>query len=1041
MAKGVAKRAAERLRERSVQGEERVKQTIRSSVVTLCLTLASAAAAQLEPPAPAAPGARVPPLPAQSSEPSQRPTQSGFLPLDGGVFSPAYAASTLADAAPSEGASAASWQDAGVEWAEEPTADSTSLPVPLDESAELEAAESAPAGRDEPMIVTGSRIRRPTSFAPSAAVDVVDRSQLERTGASNMADVIGSLTASQGAGFQGGGDLTTVSAGTASVNLRGLGTGATLVLINGRRHTPSGAGTDQVFADLSVIPLAAVERIELLKGGGSALYGADAVGGVVNIITRKNWEGFRAELDGQATTKWDQHDLTATGAWGVSSERGRALVSMSYFRRTELTAADRDFTRGQNISQQGNPGSYHVIGFDPANPRRRFPDPGCMNAEGSAVATGIVNGVPSVDQTCTFDFRKYSALLGNLSRANMFGSAEYDLTSHTTVFSEVLASRMRTDGVSSPSYAIPPPLPVVPADHIDNPWGKPAAFFGRPLGAESGAARNTAMDDTLRLVTGLKGDLEGVARDSMFESWGWELFGSWGVSRYSQQIQDNLREPLQTALNSCSNPNDLSRCFNPFYSAVDGTGTPNSQAVIDSFVGTYVFATEHALHTYNGGLNGMLFELPGGEVGMAIGAEVRREWRTTQADHDAEQERYGFLIGNRDSKAGRNVYSGYLELLWPFFRGVELQTAVRVEHYDDIDATTPSPFAGLTLTPSEIIGRERVAPALRRLQLRGSVTSAFRAPTVYQSNPNYAIVPTLLTLTNPPTSQFIPVQGFGNPDLDPERALVASAGLSFQPVDELLLSGEFWNYHYRDRIVLENAQQALANDEGLAATGQRDARVLRDALGNLQRVQVRQVNIDGSIVTNGFDFGATATLTGATFGRSVDAWGALSFGVQGTYTMNYEIPRAQAGSRTVPGTFPARSLPPPDCDRKSCEAAGSRNVKNFAPPIPRYRLNFPISYSNRGHMASLIAHYTSKLADDNAVGPTGRLGTVDPWTTVDLQYGYAHKLEGGRELTFRIGLYNLFDADPPRAVENSGFESLIHDPRGRMAYAKLIGSF
>jgi iron complex outermembrane receptor protein len=894
---------------------------------------------------------------------------------------------------------------------------------------------AAAAEEEEAMVVTGSRIRRPTSFAPASAVDIIDRNQLERSGATNMADVVASLGSAQGSGFQGGGDTSTVSAGTVAVNLRGLGTGATLVLINGRRMVPSGAGTEQVFADLSVMPLAAVERIELLKGGGSALYGADAIGGVINIITRKNWEGARAEVDTQSTTRLDQNDVTVSGGLGVNSERARATVAFSYFRRTELTADERDFTRGKSISIQGSPGTY----YDLTNPKApRFADPGCMNAQDSMVVSAPSGGA-TPSRTCVFDFRKYVSLLGNLNRTNMFANAEYDLTPHTTVYAEVMASRMRADGISSPSYPLPT-LPVVPANHVDNPFGRPVLWLGRPLGSANGAVRNEATDDTMRLVSGVKGDFEHIASGSFLESWGWELFGSWGTSRYSQLIQDNLREPLQTALNSCSNPADLSRCFNPFYSATDGTGTPNSQAVINSFSGTYVFATEHTLHTYNAGLNGQLFKLPGGEVGVAVGGEVRREWRTTQADHDAELERYGFLIGNRDAKAQRNVYSGYLEVLWPFLHGLELQTAVRVEHYDDIDTTTPSPFAGITLTPADILGRERVAKLWRKLQLRGSVTQAFRAPTVYQSNPGYSIIPTQLTVAGG-ALRFIPVQGFGNPDLHPERALVASTGFSWQPVAALLLSSEFWSYTYRDRIVLENAQQAVTTDESLMASGQRDLRVVRDATNNIERVRVQLRNFAGTITTRGLDFGGTLNLGAATLDGVSEAWGALSLGFQGTYTLTYDFPRDQAGPRIIPNTTPTQALPPPHCGRSSCEAAGSRNAKNFAPPIPRWRLSFPVSYSHGGHMAAVITRYISKLEDDNAVSSTGSLGTLDPWVTVDVQYGYVFKVRGGREIVARIGVYNLFDAAPPPAVENAGFEPLVYDPRGRMAYAKLSGRF
>jgi iron complex outermembrane recepter protein len=882
------------------------------------------------------------------------------------------------------------------------------------------------------MVVTASRIRRPATFAAAASVESIDRKQLERTGATNMADVVGSLTAAQGSGYQGAGNAASAASGTASINLRGLGSGATLVLINGRRLVPSGGGTDQSFGDLSVMPLAAVERIEILKGGGSALYGADAVGGVINIITRHNWEGVRAEIDGQSTTSFDQQDLTASGGFGVAGEHGGLTMALSYFRRTQLTADERDFTRGRTISQQGNPGTFLIPGIDPANPAAiaRVSDPGCASAPGSSVAP---------DGTCLFDYRQYWTLLGNLERANVFSSADYELGRHVTVFAEALASRMRTDGVASPSNPLPSP-PTIPANHVDNPFGRTVLFSGRPLGAAAGPGRNGAADDTLRFVTGLKGDLgSGSERQ---ESWEWDVHASWGLSRYSSEIGDTLKQPFQDALNGCSDPSNLSNCFNPFYSSVDGTGTPNSQQVIDRFMGTYTYANEHSLQTYNAGMAGSLFALPGGEVGLAFGGEVRRESRTTETDHDAETRRYAFYIGNDDRKAQREVYSGYLEMLWPFYRGIELQTAVRVERYTDIDKTSPSPSGGLTLSPADIAGRARAPAWLRRLQLRSQVTSAFRAPSVYQSARGSYVVPTALSVSLPrPTQTFVPVEAMGNPNLQPERALVATAGLFWQPLDELALRGEFWNYNYHDRIVLENAQQAVANDEMLMASGEHDPRVIRTATGGIERVQVSQVNVDGSVITNGIDFGATVTLTGATFGRSVDAFGAIGVGVQGTYTLNYDFPRAEAGARTIPGTSPVQSLPPPHCNEKSCEAVGSRNVKNFAPPLPRWRLTFPLTYSNGGHSAAIIGHYTSAIEDDNDVKADGSLGRLEPWFTLDLQYGYMYQWRRGRELGFRFGVYNVANAMPPHAVDTSGFESLLYDPRGRMAYLKLAGSY
>ena len=153
--------------------------------------------------------------------------------------------------------------------------------------------------------MTGSRIKQVSSFSPAAPVQVMDRKELEQTGATNVADVVTYLTVSQGSGFQGAGSQ---SYNTVSVNLRGLGEGATLVLLNGRRLPLSGAYNprDSSSSTSPRFRWSAIERIEILKGGASAIYGTDAVAGVINIITRKNFDGARLELDGQTTTRFDQ---------------------------------------------------------------------------------------------------------------------------------------------------------------------------------------------------------------------------------------------------------------------------------------------------------------------------------------------------------------------------------------------------------------------------------------------------------------------------------------------------------------------------------------------------------------------------------------------------------------------------------------------------------------------------------------------------------------------------------------------------------------
>jgi iron complex outermembrane receptor protein len=904
-------------------------------------------------------------------------------------------------------------------------------------SAEVEGAPATvPVAASSPdqIVVTGSRIKTQSAFAAAAPVQVIDRKQLEYSGATNLADVVSYLTVSQGSGFQGGNG----AAGTTSVNLRGLGEGATLVLLNGRRLPVTGSfnANTQLFVDLSIIPLAAVERIEVLKGGASAIYGSDAVAGVVNIITRRNLDGTRLELDGQATThSFDQKDGTVNVAWGATSERGRAMIAANYFRRTELDADQRDWTKGGYLSTQGFPGSF-IVGMG------TMPDPACNMVKGSMVTMGAAGGI------CSFQYRQFTALVGEAERGNIFGSGDYDLTNHLNVFGEVLASRLRSSAISSPAFPIPPPFPTVPANHVDNPFGQPAQFIGRPVGAEAGGARSVSDDDTIRGLLGVRGDFEDAGADTIFENWEWEVYASLASGRNRLYIPDTLRGAVQDALNSCSDPSNLSNCYNPFYSSVNGTGTPNSPSVINRFYGAQETLTDSQLQTYNAGMSGGLFELPGGDVGIAFGGEVRRERRSSQLDHEANQNEYSFLIGNPDSSAERSVYGGYLELRWPILNGVEIQTAGRVEHYTDIDKSALSPSAGLTLLPAEWVGRDNAPAALRRLQLRGHVTSAFRAPNLYQSYPGYATVPTALQ-TGGILPVFTPVQGFGNPDLKPEHALAISGGFSWQPIDEIALSTDVWYYDYKDRIELTNAQQIV--NQWIAGGRMPDPRVVFDPTSNsIARVLTQQVNIPGDVVTDGVDFSAFVTLSNKTFGGTgVESdMHKLSFGTIGTYVLTFDYPFSEAAARNIPASpgVMAHALPPAHCTgtapTSSCSALGGRNFNNLWPAFPRWKVNFPVTWTYLGHAASFITHYVSSVEDDVNPKPDGSFDTVSSWITFDVMYSYTIKDMIGKELTFRVGLYNIADSPPPSVNGlTTSYEITLHDPRGRMLYGKLIAQF
>jgi iron complex outermembrane recepter protein len=915
----------------------------------------------------------------------------------------------------------------------EPAAADSAVPLvepePASVSSEVAAGSLRLPDDDADIVVTGTRIQPKTSFGQAAPVQVVDRKLLQQSGVTNLADSVQYLTVTQGTGAQGGvvgGQGTAAVSAASAINLRGLGVGATLLLLNGRRVNPSANGTNGIyFADLSAIPLAAIERIEILKAGAAAIYGADAVGGVVNVITRRNWDGARLELNGKTTTRTDLTEYTASASFGASSERGRVMAAMSYFQRDELELSDRyDLGERKYVNTYGYPSSFYGLGSAMTAPSMALKaDPACGEGLDSALSerVPVPLGPTGAGEQCQSSYGPWMSLLSNAERANVFSSAEYDLGDHVSVFAELGVSRYRGDNVV-PTFPIVAQYPVVPADHVDNPFGEPLLYIGRP---QNEKLILTASDDTFRTVIGIKGDLGGLEGDAL-DDWTWELSASFGVSRFRRTVADNLLDAVQSALGQCSDPNMLENCFNPFYSAVDGTGTPNSQTVLDRLAGRQLELADHALQIYNAGVTGSVLPLPGGDLGIAFGAEIRREWRVTEFDHDAHELRYGFLFGNTDATADRDVYSGYLELRLPFVAGIELQAAARLERYTDTDASSLSPFAGLTITPSELLGRDATPPAARRLQLRANASRAYRAPTIFNTYPGFLTLPLPLVFMGQPI--YIPVRQTGNEELEAENAVTFSGGIVWSPIQELSLTVDVWRYDYENRIEYDNPQQIIDQYEANLPAGP-DDRVVVSATGAPGSVVSRAINVAGSVVTSGLDFDLA-------FSFDAPAAGQFRLGLQGTYTFVYDMPRHQVGN----------SVPDAECEgdsrRSACHLAGKRNFNNAAPSLPRFKANIPLTWRLDGHAVGVIGHYISSYEDDLEPNRDGSLQDIPAWFGLDLQYAYTLADVVGEELTFMAGCENLLDNLPPTVNGNASYyDEEVHDPRGRMVYVKAGAEF
>jgi iron complex outermembrane recepter protein len=360
--------------------------------------------------------------------------------------------------------------------------------------------------RVEKIEVTGSRIKRSIDNEGATAVEIITREDIERRGASSVAEVVRDLTAQAGVSYDE--RNASVANGAASAALRGLAPNATLVLINGRRVAYNGFSsvfglTSETFVDLNSLPLGAVERIEILKDSASAIYGSDAIAGVINIILRKSFSGVEVSARaGFAKDGANERQVSLTAGLGDASGKDKlnALITFDASQRDALYARDRDYSLafGRQLASSVTTGALqnypaNALGFgQPINNTNNCPGGPTIGPSASTAGSTL----------CGFNSNSQATLIPDQERQQVFGRVSYDFSDQLTVFGEVGLSKTKTqyDLVSS-SFTITQLAATSPA----NPFGQPIRAFYRFV--ELGPRKFTADNESLRLIAGLKGRL------------------------------------------------------------------------------------------------------------------------------------------------------------------------------------------------------------------------------------------------------------------------------------------------------------------------------------------------------------------------------------------------------------------------------------------------------------------------------------------------------------------------------------------------------
>jgi iron complex outermembrane receptor protein len=641
--------------------------------------------------------------------------------------------------------------------------------------------------------VTGSNIKR-TDTETASPVQVLSRSDIEKTGKQSIQEVLRGITA-DGQGSISSSFSNGFASGSSAISLRGLGVNSTLVLVNGRRMTTYGLADDGTrnFVDLNSIPLEAVDRIEVVKDGASAIYGADAVGGVVNVILRSNYTGASIGGSYGQTGHSDGQTTRAFGTLGfgnIDTDKYNVFFSLEASQQKNIWSTDRGFIGSSNRTSlgyydttNGTIRSYLGAGTpsttSPYGVMRTPPD-------GTGTRVNILScAAADKDPTsglCRYDFLRDSEVQPALDRINFFGRGTLQFSPSLTAYLEVgfFNSKSRSNGtlggnndggVYKPGDPFNPlvthGLMLLPASHPDNPTGTDRTLAYAPL--ELGGRDQRTDNQVLRLVQGLQGN-----------AWGWD-FDVGAAYIKSRLKNDNYGyinwDAMQAALT-----NGTYRINSP------NTTAPSVLAAVSP---TLENVPTSSIKSIDIKASRELMALPGGALGIALGAETRWETANTPPVPGTDT---GAIVGLGYSafNASRRVSAVYGELSAPVAKWLELTGAARYDHYSDVgDSVTPK--VGFKIKPID------------QVAIRGTYAEAFRAPGPAESGGSsfgftgYGIL-----------SQ-------GNSSIKPEKAKSYTLGLILEPFAGTSATIDYWKIDRKNEIVSADPASIIPSGACLAS--------------------------------------------------------------------------------------------------------------------------------------------------------------------------------------------------------------------------------
>ncbi len=834
----------------------------------------------------------------------------------------------------------------------------------------------------EEIVVTGSRLKLPDEVQ-AAPVVIFDRDKIAALGVSTVAELMRHVPQ---VSFQF--DENYLLGGAQVAQLRGLGFDTTLVLINGRRALPSAVNLSYNAFDLNTLPLAAVERVEVLSDSASAVYGADAMGGVINVVLKRDIPRPVVDLS-VGTAEGGGRERRASAGAGYHGERLQAALTLDYFDKEFLLGAERDRWANQDFTRFGGD-DLRAANTNPGNVRSRTTNnlPG-LPSRFAAVPDGSSGvGLTPADFLGTAGQRNldslsaYESVVPQVQRRSALLNAQFDVSSYLTAFLEAMyvdravRSQFEPDTLSSAR---------VPADNPFNPFGVDvsADYLFTGLGPRQRAAESTLK----RAVGGLRGDIG---------QWDWEVAGVYSdetASTWNDNVVDRTRAAAALA------STDPATALNVFQ---DGPG--GSPQLLASLLTRPINRLESSGGQVVAFARGPLFSLPAGEVQAVVGAEYRREDIYSRTGVFVE---YGRTVNAAFAEARIPLVGG--EISAPLLHEVSLTVAGRQDRYNDFGSSF-NPQYGLRWRP------------LEALLVSASYGTSFRAPALFEL---YA--PRLENLNNSindprRNGELTPIRQLsgGNPDLDAVEGRTWTAGFVYTPsqLPDWRFSASYWNTLIDGRIANFLPALVLANEslfpQRVIRRAPTPADVAAGLPGVIDTIDASRINF-GRTTTDGVDIALN-------FDRQTQL-GRWHWDLSATWVDDYDAVQ-------VPNT--------PVVERVG--------VASLDGTITRWRGTSTLGWSNEGWGTSLTARYIDSYADRTAFGED-RGRTIPSQVLLDAQVSLAAGavFGGGWSdgLKLTLGVVNLFDKAPPFAelFYSLGYDLSQGDLRQRFGYLRAAYEF